>query len=118
MVEFYIKNPVFAFGQKKIGEKVLAEFEYVGDFDKEVQYVNPGCSCTKLIGVDKKKKTIIFELDLDKVGAKEGIQTIVNKGQIIYLDPKVPEYVAGENKLRIVNKDKKRITTTINGTVQ
>lgn len=105
-------------GEVKYGDLIKKVFKLTEDQFDRVHYWSTGCSSCTGAHLKKRDKELEVVIDTTKIGAVEGQLHMLHKTVDLFLDPKVPQFIADENLKQIPNPDKDRITFILTGRVE
>ena len=105
-------------GEVKYGTLIKKVFKLTDDQVSRVHYWYAGCTTCTEAAVNVEDKELEVVIDTTKIGAVEGQLHMLHKTVDLFLDPKVPQFIADENLKQIPNPDKDRITFILTGRVE
>lgn len=112
-VSNFFAEPIFKFSNAKKEDILNFEFNFLKDTDL-IDYIEPGCGCTKAWVEDGKVKGTLTIANVGGLNPKG--ETAINKVVTVMLDPGERYFVPGPRKERKINDKKRWLKLSLVGT--
>lgn len=109
----YVDTDTWKFGTVSKDAELSFEFDFKQD-EKVIDYIDPGCGCTKAWFEDGKIKGT---LSIPRAGNFVEGEHHVGKSVTVMLFPEIPYHIGGPKKEKKINENKPYLRLNIAGTV-
>lgn len=110
-----VKDNIFIFNN--VGKEDVVEWSFEFKEKEDIQYISTGCYCTQAKSLEGNIFKGVLNIKNTGIEFKPGINE-VTKVITVYFNDGQPHFIAGENKVMTANKEKKKETLTLRGTVK